>query len=559
MQVTNFGQRNMVVRAANRGRASSASKGKKAQAKGKAAAANVAQRVADLKSEYTKLKVLVAEASLSSARNRAGFARSSARVTSLDADGSASTIGSTEEVNTTPTSVSNRAPTVQRWTTGGPKTGRGSSKLSIHGDYTGTADVDWKIQLDGSVNLNGNRGKLKFSVYKDRVLESKTILLNRDYATDAKLSVGDGLEISFGAGNLRSGEYWLFQTRASVGTDLDPTKAFNGTGADHPGLSDATPIVDGSVEINGVEVAVYASDSLDSLLTRINQSAAKVEGSFDTATDRLSFTSTVDGARDITFANDSSGVVAALKLDGATTVQGLDADRTRTIAEVDAFSSVSSGTLTINGVDIEVDTATDSLDDLLARINASEAGVKASYHDNTGRLSIVGKSSAEDLVVDSDATGLLETMSVATGTYEAVQRRGISATKAKELTDAMAKVVTELNELMGRLASASNVAGADTARNNISRSMRALTGASGRTQLGLKVDFDSAGKFIDFDEAAQRKFRAALSSNARGVATFLEGKGTKDGFFDIIDKQMHVAETALATEYGTGILVSASA
>lgn len=563
MQITDFSTRGIVMRnpRARFGQTSSSSKKTTSKSRSKAVAGNFAKRISELKTAMAKLKEEVTASSLGSARSKAGFVRSNVRVTTLDPDGTASTITSAEEVNTTPTSLSTRAPDVQRWTKSGFVAGKSSAQAVLTGTYSDTADATYQIRMDGGVNLDSarQRGRLRFTVRKNGTAVTSVNVLNKNYTNGTELSIGDGLSVFFDGGRVRSGESFFFDAYASVGTDLDPTKAFNGTGAQFSGLSDSTPVVDGSVKINGIEVAVNASDSLDDLMERINSSSAKVEAQFDAATDTITFTNTVDGAKEITFTDDTSGVVAALKLDTATTTLGQDADRTRTIEDVSGLSTVTSGSITINGVEIEIDTSVDTLDDVLTRINDSEAGVKASYSDNTGRLSIASKTTAEDLVVDDDSAGLLSTLNVSTGTYASTRRRGISASKAKALTETMAKMVSELNDIFLQIGGGDSVSAIATTQNDLTRAMRGLVGSSGKTQLGLQFNFSGSGKFIDFDETAQRRFRSALSGNAAAVSTFLNGKGTKDGFFDIIDKHLNTAESSLASEFGTGIVVDTSA
>ena len=559
MQITNYGQRNMVIRGPARPYGlPQTPRTRSASPKAQSAAADFVQRISDLRQEYGRLRELVDEAGLASVRSRAGMALSASPITGLDPDGSNARLSSSREINPTPTSVSDRAPTVLRWTPTGEAAGLGSSKMTVGGTYTGSTDSSWKIQINGSVNLDGNRGKLKYSVYKDDVFQSSAIITNADYDTGASLSIGEGLEIAFGPGTLRTDEYFSFQTSASVGTDLDPTKAFNGTGGDDPGLAADTPVTDGGFQLNGVEISVAASDSLNDVLDRINASDAKVTASFDAATDTVQLTSTEAGTTAISIAGDTSGLVAALRLDDATTVAGVAADRSRTIDEVGGLAGVSSGTFSINGVDISIDTSVDSLDDVLTRINSSEAGVKATYSDRSGTLKLVSTGSA-DLTVDGDGTGLLDRMKVAAGTYKGVQRKGISAHKAAAITEAMVSVVTELNDIFAKLSGAAQVSGIGSARNSLQRGLQRLTGQSGRTQVGLRFDYGGDGPLVDFDDAAQRRFRSALSGNAKGVASFLEGKGTKDGLFDVLDDQLKAASSALASELGSGILLSARA
>lgn len=561
MYITNLGSRNMVFRtnSARYGQSTQSPSAKQPAGRSQAVASEFASRISELKTEFAHLKELVAEAKLGSTRSKAGFVRSDSPLSGLNPNSTASQIRSTEEINTSPTSISDRAPAVQRWTLSGWQAGNSTSQATITGSYTGSTDSRFQVYTRTNVNMNGSTGRLNFKVFKDGAEVAYYNIDNVDYDNGTELDIGDGLSVSFSGGQIRSGESFFFDASASVGTDLDPTKAFNGTGADDPGLSPDTPITDGSVKINGVEVQVNASDSLDDFMARVNGSGAGVEASFDAATDTITFARTDDGTGDITFTDDTSGIVSALKLDTATTTPGQESDRQRAMDEVTALAGISTGTLTINGVDIAIDTSVDTLDDVLDRINTSDAGVKATYSDSTGHLSIASTSTASNLVVGGDSSGLLSRFNVAEGTYASTRRRGISADKAQALTEAMTAVVTELNDIYAKLGGSEGVGTVGSTQNTLRRNLQSFVGASGRTQLGMRFQFSGDGPVVDFDEAAQRKFRSALSSNGAGVEGFLEGKGTKDGLLDILEQQMGAAESALAAEFGSGILVSAAA
>ncbi len=561
VEITNFGQARMVRRvgydsADLRSRPATTSQ---STASATGAANTFAKRVSELKAEFESLQQLMDDAAPGGSRSKSGFTRSDARVTGLNAQASASTVDSAEQVNTSTTSVDSRGPGVLRVSRGNVIAGLSSAPATVGGTYTGTTDKTFMLKMVSTTNVGGRTGYVRFDIYEDGTNIGRSTTLTRNYTPGDALTLSDGLEVSFDVGRLRRNEYFEFNAYATVGTDLDPSKAFNGTGADYAGVSDATPIVDGTVKINGTEVVVNASDSLNDLMDRINASAADVTATFDTDADAINIVNNTAGATDITFTDDTSGIVAALKLDTATVTLGKEPDRTLAVEDVSNFGGVSTGSITINGVEIAIDTASDSLDDILDRINNSEAGVKASYSDSTGRLTIVNKTSSTDLVIDGDSTGLLSSLNVATGTYEATQRGGVSAKRAAELTDAMASMVKELNDLFVTIGGSSGVSAVASTRNALSREMQSMVGSGGRTQLGIGFNFSGVGGLVEFDDKAQARFRSALSGNAGAVATFFEGKGTSDGFFDIIEAQVTAAESALAAEFGSGILVSTTA
>lgn len=84
----------------------------------------------------------------------------------------------------------------------------------------------------------------------------------------------------------------------------------------------ATPVTTGVMSINGAAIGVNATDTLQSVMDKINRSAAGVTASFSSTTNSLVLTSNNLGSTQITLGKDSSGFVKAMHLDTATTKLG---------------------------------------------------------------------------------------------------------------------------------------------------------------------------------------------------------------------------------------------
>ena len=163
---------------------------------------------------------------------------------------------------------------------------------------------------------------------------------------------------------------------------------------------------------------------------RISASDAGVDTAFDAATETVVLTQrTVGSAPRIVLGNDSSGFLAATKLAGASEVPGQDgADPVHEpIASVLALAGVSSGFFTVNGVVISVDTASDSLSDVLDRINASVSGVRATLDPATRRLEIAAQDGAPTLSLESGSSGFLSALRIVEGTYRPLAEREAQA------------------------------------------------------------------------------------------------------------------------------------
>src|SRR5207247_4035420 len=115
-------------------------------------------------------------------------------------------------------------------------------------------------------------------------------------------------------------------TAFPAATALNSTTTGRGKIADNTQALSATAafagVTSGSFTINGVAISVDpGQDSFDTLISRINNSGAGVTASYDTGTDKLTFTPNVAGAT-LAIENDTSGFLAAAKV--ATGVVGTD-------------------------------------------------------------------------------------------------------------------------------------------------------------------------------------------------------------------------------------------
>jgi len=88
----------------------------------------------------------------------------------------------------------------------------------------------------------------------------------------------------------------------------------------------------GTFELNGVSISYNVNtDSLSSVLTRINSSAAGVTASYDSASDRVSLVNNATGDIGVAMSEAPGGLLAALRLTtaaGASLARGLDAEFT---------------------------------------------------------------------------------------------------------------------------------------------------------------------------------------------------------------------------------------
>ncbi len=196
---------------------------------------------------------------------------------------------------------------------------------------------------------------------------------------------------------------------------VDPDALFDDEDPDlRPSFDNGAQVSTGSFTINGTAVDVLAGDSINNVLARINSTVSGVTASLQD--DRITLESTADSEDDILLADDTSGFLAAVKLADATTVKGNVADDQQVLAKTVQFASISSGTFTLNGVVIEVNRDTDSLQSLLAKMNASGAAVAVTYDADSDKIHLTTDDPVEqDIPVGDDTTGLLDALGLSSG------------------------------------------------------------------------------------------------------------------------------------------------
>ncbi|MCC6490001.1 MAG: flagellar filament capping protein FliD [Candidatus Hydrogenedentes bacterium] len=221
---------------------------------------------------------------------------------------------------------------------------------------------------------------------------------------------------------------------AALGSAINPNATLENSGI-------ATAIEEGSFAINGVEFTVDpTTDTLNSILADINASAAGVTATYDSLTDRITIANSTAGDTSvINFswtgdADDESNFLRVVRLTGATqsTNSNGSTEVTSTgnlgaVSATDALNlvnfangAVTSGSFKINGITINVDATTDSISDILGRINDSDAGVTASYDSATDTIRVVSDTLGSRTVnFTSGTSNFLDIVNLTTATQTA--------------------------------------------------------------------------------------------------------------------------------------------
>jgi len=232
-----------------------------------------------------------------------------------------------------------------------------------------------------------------------------------------------------------------------TGTSTPPLNIY--TYMDNSGVT--VPITSGTFTINGVQLTVdnTSTQTLDEIMGLVNSSGAGVVMQYDSTNDRFHIYRADEGNTGsivLGGAGDTSNIWTSLGLTTnagavqyAGTAEGsVNADTA--LAYAGLSMPLVSGTFTINGVKITVNTATDSLNDIIDRINNSMAGVTASFDSNQDRLTLTQDLSEPPYfnqiqIGSATDTSNFWTAMRMTDTYSISQAIGSTRTKAEVVVD----------------------------------------------------------------------------------------------------------------------------
>jgi hypothetical protein len=506
----------------------------------KLALATFAGRVRDLGDALRDLR-LAGRHTDSAGRGRAAAAVSR-HALGLDLTPSPAELRSSEEVNTVATSYATHAP---GWT------GASTAAASIDGVYDGAqgdSTLTFTVTSGGDIGVDD----VSLEVTDGGGQPVESIVVTAAQGSGATV-LSNGLELAFGSGTLQAGDTFELDVSASVGSAVDPDAAFDGTGDDAPGFEPGVVVDAGAFWVNGQRITVGASDSIESILSSINGSAAGVTATFDDLEERVVLTQNTPGSLEtIEVTGDTSGFVAAVKLDDAELEFGTRNDIEEDIDEVAGITGLTSGTFAINGVEFTVDVAEDSLGDMIRWINSSEAGVLAYFDETSGYFSVRAKGSGS-VVLDDGTSGFFTALDVVEGTYRGerngrdVSFRDRSALhrELRELSEALAPVFQ--GEVGGY-----GVGAAKVIRSALTKELEAtfetFLGREGdeRLRSGLGIDLGESKNGVRSLEIDGGALARALKRDEEELRDLLFSEQREDGRSGLLER----LEKALESAYG---------
>ena len=485
----------------------------------------------------------------------------------------AARLESESEINSTPTSFSTRAPEFS---------GDSSSIATVGGTYDGSNETQ---TLSFNIEEETN-GLLDLQTTTNLVVrDNQGVTIDQfnldDYERDSTLSLANGLTVQLSDGSLEDGSSFNVTVFDSVGSVVNPENSFNGTRDLDPNFEEGTTVTEGSFQLNGETILVASNDSINSVIGKINTSAANVTGTFNQETERIEVVQNTPGAQPlIIFLNDTSGFLAATKLLNGDTTAGTDEidELNSPLEQVARFSAVQNGYLRISGVSIAVNVRTDSLSQILERISSSAAEVDAEFDPETQRVKLESRLSDQTLTIEDQSTNLLEAIKIASQTIEPESETietttstratsGVAQASRKSFLDQLERTIDVLNKLFDddRLFDSASAFTTES-RNAIQEVIasfnsteQASSDAKGLSDFGLKIDFDKTqGNTFNFSSSGRDVLNRQLRSSPTEINALLFGtKSTEtEGLFDQLGSVIETLEKDLLSDSTSGTLVN---
>jgi flagellar hook-associated protein 2 len=179
----------------------------------------------------------------------------------------------------------------------------------------------------------------------------------------------------------------------------------------------STPVTAGTFTVDGNQVTVSTTESLQDVFNAIATATNnKVNASYNSSTDEITLASTDSSEVVLGSAADTSNFlqVAQLYNNGSDSVASTSAlghvQLNATMSNADTSTAITDGgsgqgEFTVNGIAINYNSSTESVQDVLNSINSSAAGVTASYDSVDNRFVLTNNSTGDVGISVQDVTG----------------------------------------------------------------------------------------------------------------------------------------------------------
>jgi len=389
------------------------------------------------------------------------------------------------------------------------------------------------------------------------------------------------------------------RSSSNLGAAVNTTSALSSAGLH-------TAVTGGTFSINGVQFTVNpGTQSVNDIISAINGSGAGVTASYSATTDKLTLANTTAGNTaviNLGATADTSNLLSAFNLTEATqstngsgstqltsTVNLGAVDSTKILNTVNfQGGAISAGSFSINGVSITVDPTADTLQDVINRINNSDASVTASYDSSADQIRFVSQTLGSRTIAfgkAGDTSNFLANTNLSAATQTAgndaqftVNGGAVQTRNTNDVSDAISGVtlkflskgestvvvnpdtdkiisgikqfitdfnasITQLHDITGKdqaLESDTSISGISSylLGNIFNQVSGQPTGVQSFADIGITTGSDfsaTAVPQLQFDETAFRKALDKGVSNIQSLFTNSGGTGIADVLYSFVD------------------------
>lgn len=164
-------------------------------------------------------------------------------------------------------------------------------------------------------------------------------------------------------------------------------------------------------KLNNKEIGINSADTLGTFINKINTSGAGVKAKFDAPNRQFRIESA--NGKPLEMNADDKGFLKGLEIDkfaGQKVENLVEPDYKKKISDVGGLRGVERGFFTINDYTVEVNPNTDSIKEIVDKMNKAGSPVKAYFDGVSGKMSIVASSAGDDLVFQDDTSNLMKVL-----------------------------------------------------------------------------------------------------------------------------------------------------
>ena len=364
------------------------------------------------------------------------------------------------------------------------------SGLSLATLPTATAVTAGSFQVNGATVSVSLTDSLQDVFNKISTATNGAVTASYDPSSDkVTMQTGNGSPVVLGASNDTSNFLSVMKlsnngtTSVSSAADLGSTQLNKPLSQSHlaAAIGDTDASGNGSFQINGVSIAFNVNtDSLQSVLSRINASSAGVTAAYDTSNDRFTITNKTTGNLGLSVAETSGGLLDAMGV-------GTESSATA-LSGTDAIYNVNGGANTVSHSN--------------------------TFTDASSGLSITaGSTGTQTVSVNSDTSGSMTAINNFVAAYNKVETAISAETKITVGADG-----TVTNAVFAGNAEVSGLG--SQLRSMVFSSVASLTGGSISRLQDIGIDFTPGASTLTITDPT--KLSAALASNGSDVANLFQ-------------------------------------